>query len=115
MTPIQVHIDEVPVKATGSGLELTSKDDTEACGLLSFCVDVKIEDDGHWDLTQIAPVTGTIGFGANLKIIRGKNMVGPFALTAAKFLEDFAFFQIDDAVKQEVGKSAKLPHVARVG
>ena len=110
MTTIQLTIDEVPVKVTSQGLELTTKDDHLACGLATFGVDVYIYDDGDWNITEVFPMVNSIAGE------RGEKVARPYSITAARHLEDFAYFQISDKVKETIMQSDRkeFPKVARI-
>lgn len=105
MTTIQIDIDEVPVRIGKKGLELIDDVDHQALGLVNFSVDVEIQADGHWDITEVYPATGVERISGRLVNIRGDKVTGQFAVEAAKFLEKFAEETINDEVHDTIMQS----------
>jgi hypothetical protein len=105
MTTIQIDIDEVPVRIGKKGLELTEDTDVQSCGVSSFSVDVHIQDDGHWDITEVYPAIGHEIVAGKLVNKRGDKAEGPFASELAKLLEKFAEAEINDDVHDTIMQS----------
>ncbi len=112
MTTIQIDIDEVPVRIGKKGLELAHDKDPQECGLVNFSVDVEIQADGHWDITEVYPAVGIDRVGSpdgTFKLVntRGDSIGGQIGNDIAKFLEKFAEEQINDDVHDTIMQSER--------
>jgi hypothetical protein len=102
MTTIQIDIDDVPIKIGRKGFELADDTEAESCGNVDFSVDVEIQADGHWDITEVYPCIGHEIVNGKLVNVRGDKATGQFAIDTAKFLETFAEDQINDDVNDAI-------------
>jgi len=107
MTTIQIDIDDVPTKIGNQCIEMTDVLDLESNGSQNFSIDVKIEPDGGWDITEVYPAIGTAIVANKLTYKRGKKMTGPFSRSTARFLETFAFKQISEEVRDAIMQAGR--------
>jgi hypothetical protein len=79
MSALYVTIDEVPVTATDHGLTVTTDDDPNQHGLVTFTVEVEYDNSGDWWITQA------------YRDKKGHQpIVGRYGIEICRFLEGYA-------------------------